>query len=115
MMGDGIHLMVDGLARQSPTKWMVQRFLEDAPGAIGMTPIMPLALWKANGNWCGFQVIAESHIAVHTRGKGVDIDIFSCKSFDVETATRLAVDYMGLVEYRSQSIRRTWRPEAGHD
>jgi len=112
MMGDGIHLMVDGLARQSPTKWMVQRFLEDVPGAIGMTPIMPLSILRNGGDWVGVQVIAESHIAVHTKGKQVHCDIFSCKPFVLAIGISLVVGYLGLVEFRSQSIRRTWRPEA---
>lgn len=107
----GTHLMIDGLARQSPSKWMVQSFLEATPGAIGMTPIMPLTILQNGGNWVGIQVIAESHIAIHTKGKQVHVDIFSCKPFDVETAIELVIDYLDLLEFRSQHIRRTWRAE----
>jgi len=111
MMGDGIHLLVDGLARQPVPKRMVQSFLKNAPASIGMTPIMPLSLLRGKFGWAGVQVIAESHIAIHTKDEQVHCDIFSCKPFEVETAIALVVESFDLIEFRSQSIHRTWRGE----
>ena len=54
-------------------------------------------------------MIAESHISVHCVGLEVHADIFSCKAFDIEVATDLAVEVLGLDKLRRQILNRSWR------
>ncbi len=92
-----MHLVVDGYGGD-PTKLedvdLIHRFLDEYPAAIGMTKVAPPQVYTYRGkkpeDWgvSGFVVIAESHISIHTfpeRGY-VNIDIFSCKEFDIETS-----------------------------
>jgi S-adenosylmethionine decarboxylase len=75
---------------------LVESFLERCPDNIGMTKITVPQVYNYRGkkpkDWgvSGFVLIAESHISVHTfpeRGY-LNVDIFSCKDFDIEAAER---------------------------
>ena len=75
---------------------LVESFLERCPDNIGMTKITVPQAYNYRGkkpkDWgvSGFVLIAESHISVHTfpeRGY-LNVDIFSCKDFDIEAAER---------------------------
>jgi len=69
-------------------------FLMNLPKFIGMTPITQPYVFPYSGlvpedrGITGFQIIAESHISIHSfEEKGwCFIDIFSCKNFDVDKA-----------------------------
>ncbi len=98
MPGYGPHLMVDGdgCDKERLTDLnLLYRVLEELPGRIGMTKIIPPYVFKYTGlkpeDWglSGFVLIAESHISIHTHPEksSVSVDIFSCKSFDTEFAT----------------------------
>ena len=56
----------------------------------------------------GFVMIAESHISVHTFPEKdyVFIDVFSCKSFDVEKAAKLLVNAFGAKKYTKNVVTR---------
>ena len=56
----------------------------------------------------GFVMIAESHISVHTFPEKdyVFIDVFSCKSFDVEMALKLLVRAFGAKKYTKNVVMR---------
>ncbi len=95
----GMHLMLDGYGcdrSKLESETFVYRFLDEFPDDIGMTKIMQPSVLKydgANLDECGisgFVLIAESHVSIHTfPATGyVSIDIFSCKSFDLEAAER---------------------------
>jgi len=91
-----MHLIVDGFggdpARLQNAE-LIHHFLDTYPAAIGMTKIAPAKVFTYIGvkpeDWgvSGFVIIAESHISVHTfpERRYVNVDIFSCKEFDVET------------------------------
>lgn len=73
---------------------LVYNTLDDCPDSIGMTKIMPPYVFRYHGKvddeWgvSGVVLIAESHITIHTfPEKGyATIDIFSCRTFDVDHA-----------------------------
>lgn len=84
---------------------LAHRILDELPGRLGMTKIMPpyIVPYKGSdtpgsfdrGGISGIVIIAESHISLHSFAEQeyVNIDIFSCKAFEV----RKAVDYLVAV------------------
>lgn len=74
--------------------------LETLPSKIGMLALTTPAIVLANSNekdggkdpggFSGYIIIAESHISLHTFIKRgfVSIDVYSCKEFDVNIATK---------------------------
>ncbi|MBI5708863.1 MAG: adenosylmethionine decarboxylase [Candidatus Eisenbacteria bacterium] len=104
MIGFGPHLMLDGYGcdkKKLQDLNLIYRILDELPSKIGMTKIMPPYVFKYSGlkpeDWglSGFVLIAESHISIHTfpEKSFVSVDIFSCKSFDLE----YSADYMKQV------------------
>ncbi len=88
-----MHLVIDGYGGDSGKMWdqeMLRDFLTNYPDNLGMNRITePNVLEYSapkleDSGISGFVIIAESHISVHTfpYRKYVNIDIFSCKSFD---------------------------------
>ena len=92
-----MHLIIDGFGGDASMMWDTARlreFLDEYPANLGMTKITEPEVLEYHGpnpsdnGISGFVIIAESHISVHTfphRGY-VNIDVFSCKSFDHEQA-----------------------------
>ena len=107
-MGLGQHLLLDALSDKILPRDAVQRFLMAMPGAIGMTPIDKLHIFRTPTGWTGVQLIAESHCSLHTDGKAVHIDIFSCASFDTDAAITLSVQMLGLEQVKTQVLERGW-------
>ena len=107
-MGDGLHLMLDGLADKIPARRAVRALLEAMPETIGMTPIGDPSIHRAGAGWVGMQLIAESHISVHCKGREVHVDVFSCKVFATIPAIDLVVRTLGLDPVRTQTIKRGW-------
>ena len=96
-MGDGMHLVIDGYGGNSAKMWdmeLVREFLTGCPGRLGMTRITePKVLHYdapkvEDSGVSGFVIIAESHISIHTfpHRDYVNIDIFSCRPFDQDSA-----------------------------
>lgn len=57
---------------------------------IKMTPIFSLLTnYIDENNYDLLQVIAESHISIHKKGKLVEIDVFSCKDFNEKALLKL--------------------------
>ena len=88
-----MHLVIDGYGGDVKKMWdmeLVREFLTDYPATLGMTRITEPKVLEYNGpkpedaGISGFVIIAESHISIHTfpHREYVNIDIFSCKSFD---------------------------------
>ena len=112
-----MHLLIDGYGsslHRLQDRDFLQKFLEDYPDSLGMTKISKPTILEydapkpEDSGLSGFVVIAESHISVHTfpqRGY-VNIDIFSCKSFDSERALAEVNDLFQLQRAKSWVIDR---------
>ena len=112
-----MHLLIDGhdgnpeiLQNQS----LIYKFLEELPNKIGMTKLMKPQVNRYEGtniqDWgiSGFVIIAESHISVHTfpERKYINIDVFSCKNFDIEKTISQVKSYFKLEQVKSWTIDR---------
>jgi S-adenosylmethionine decarboxylase len=101
----GPHLMLDlyGCDKKKLLDvTLAHQILDELPGKLGMTKIMPpyVIPYKGSdkpdgfdkGGISGVVIIAESHISMHSfvAQEYINIDIFSCKPFDVEKA----IDYL---------------------
>jgi S-adenosylmethionine decarboxylase len=112
-----LHLIVDGYGGDPRTlrdSDLVYGFLDACPDEIHMTKIAPPQVYTYRGkrpeDWglSGFVLIAESHISVHTfpdRGH-VNVDIFSCKSFDVEDALAVVKETFGVPRTNVWTLER---------
>jgi S-adenosylmethionine decarboxylase len=116
-MGFGPHLVLDGYGaayERLTDLSLIYRFLDECPGQIGMTKIMPPYVFRYSGvnpnDWglSGFVLIAESHISIHTfpEKQYLSVDIFSCKQFDTSLAIRLAGEAFGIERYEHQLLHR---------
>ncbi len=93
--GFGPHIMCDivGIKKEILSDLNFHlNFLKEVPKIINMTPICEPLCFHYNGlvpedsGITGFQIIAESHISIHSFEKKnyCFVDIFSCKPFDYE-------------------------------
>ena len=112
-----MHLLIDGYGADPERLWdqsFLRNFLDEYPVRMGMTKITDPKVLRYNApvesdsGITGFVVIAESHISVHTfpHRRYVNIDIFSCKSFDSEKALREVQDIFGLQRVKSWLVDR---------
>jgi len=112
-----MHLIIDGYGGNVSKMWdveLVRNFLTDYPDNLGMTRITEPNVVEYNGpkhddaGVSGFVIIAESHISIHTfpRRNYVNIDIFSCKSFDSEKALTDAKHLFDLEDSKTWIIDR---------
>ena len=92
-----MHLVIDGFDGDAGKMWdqdLLRDFLVNYPASLGMNRITDPKVLEdhapkaEDSGISGFVIIAESHISVHTfpHRKYVNIDIFSCKSFDSDRA-----------------------------
>lgn len=113
-----MHLIIDGFGGDAEMMWDTERlraFLDEYPASLGMTRITEPEVLEYHGpkpgdsGISGFVIIAESHISVHTfpHRDYVNIDLFSCKSFDHEQALADARSLFDL-----QSVK-TWLLDRG--
>ena len=112
-----MHLVVDGFGGD-PDKLkdvdLVNRFLDDYPSAIGMRKIAEPQVYSYHGrkaeDWgvSGFVLIAESHISVHTfpDRRYMNIDVFSCKPFDVTASLDELKTTFSLPEVQVWTLER---------
>ncbi|MFA6214609.1 MAG: adenosylmethionine decarboxylase [Candidatus Micrarchaeia archaeon] len=92
----------------------VFNFLDELPSMIGMTKIMPPYTFSYSGlkpeDWgvSGIVLIAESHISIHTfpEKNYASLDIFSCKDFDVESATDIIASKFEAKSYEKNFMMR---------
>ena len=91
-----MHLLIDGYGGRNETladPEFLREFLDSFPSAIGMIKISTPSVVEyeaptpEDSGISGFVIIAESHISVHTfpHRSYVNIDIFSCKTFDSDS------------------------------
>ena len=97
-----MQLLIDGVCNSAgslDSEYRVLTFLQRVPDYIGMTTISDPKVQRYKGtnplDWglSGFVLIAESHISVHTfpGRKHINIDVFSCKKFDVDKVIEYAI------------------------
>ena len=114
-----MHLIIDGYGSNSKLlqdEEYIRQLLDSYPSRIGMTKISAPTVFRYVGSnpedWgvSGLVFIAESHISIHTfvERSYVNIDIFSCKDFDAEQATRDFSDKLQLTRFTSRLINRDW-------
>lgn len=112
-----MHLIIDGYGADSAMLEdpdAIHAFLDAYPDAIGMTKITPPHVYVYAGQKpedvgiSGFVLIAESHISVHTfpRRRYVNIDVFSCKWFDVQRALEELRRLFSIETVRSWALDR---------
>ena len=112
-----MHLVIDGYGGDPAKMWdvdLVRRFLADYPSVLGMTKLCEPQVLTYNGpkaedsGVSGFVIIAESHISIHTfpHRDYVNMDVFSCKSFDNEQALRDMKELFSLTEVRTWILDR---------
>ena len=98
VQGFGPHLMIDcyeGNFEKLDSIENVYKVLDELPQLLGMKKIIrPYVIRYEGGGWdkggiCGFVLIAESHISIHTFPEDgfFTADIYSCKDFSEEKAT----------------------------
>lgn len=112
-----MHLVIDGYHGDFAKMWDVERvraFLTDCPAALGMTRITEPHVLEydapksEDSGVTGFVIIAESHISIHTfpHRDYVNIDIFSCQSFDHHRALAEAKELFQLGEVKTWLLDR---------
>ena len=112
-----MHLVIDGYGGDPAKMWdleLLRGFLTNYPATLGMTRITEPKVLEYQGpdvedpGISGFVIIAESHISVHTfpHRSYVNIDIFSCKSFDNDRALADAKDLFKLEQVRTWLLDR---------
>ena len=112
-----MHLIIDGFGgdvgkMEDPEA--IHRFLDEYPDAIGMTKITPPHVYVYDGQEpqdkgvSGFVLIAESHISIHTfpQRRYINVDVFSCKEFDVHRALEEIRGIFSLESVRSWTVER---------
>ncbi len=112
-----MHLAIDGSGadkKKLTDSDFVYKFLDSFPDSIGMTKITRPAVYTYYSpkpeDWgvSGFVIIAESHISVHTFPDRnlVNIDVFSCKPFDVDNALKEVKRTFGLTDAKTWTLER---------
>ncbi len=112
-----MHLIIDGFGGDASMMWDTARlreFLNEYPANLGMTKITEPEVLEYHGpnpsdnGISGFVIIAESHISVHTfpHRDYVNIDVFSCKSFDHEQALADARSLFNLSQVKTWLLDR---------
>jgi len=112
-----MHLIIDGYGGNVDKMWdqqLVRDFLDQIPAKLAMTPICEPQVLQYHGDKVedagvsGFVIIAESHISIHTfpYRQYVNIDIFSCKSFDDQRALAEAKQLFDLTDVKTWLLDR---------
>jgi len=113
----GQHLTIDvsQCKREKLTdQSLVYDILNKLPENLGMTKMtLPhVVKWLDSGatidGISGFVMIAESHISIHTFPEKdyVFVDVFSCRSFDVNNAVRLLTRVFGAKKFNKKVVKR---------
>ena len=112
-----MHLVIDGYGGDIAKMWdedLVRDFLYDFPESLDMTRITEPNVLRydapksEDSGVSGFVIIAESHISIHTfpRKDYINIDIFSCQTFDHEQALEDVKKTFGLTEVKTWLLKR---------
>ncbi len=117
-----MHLIIDGFGKNKEIlqdEKFIYELLDTYPAKIGMTKISDPVVFRYSSlkpeDWgiTGLVFIAESHISLHTfvERNFINIDVFSCKDFDVAKVIKDLKEKFELVRLRSCLVRRDWKPD----
>jgi len=112
-----MHLVIDGYSRDRGILRdvdLIYDLLDDLPDLIGMTKIANPRVFSHTGkkieDWgvSGIVLIAESHISIHTfvERAFVNVDVFSCKSFDTKKTLEYIKQELKLERYKHYTLER---------
>ena len=109
-----MHLVIDGYGGDQQKMWdleLIRDFLMTYPTKLGMTRMSEpqVSAWQSpDPGLSGFVVIAESHICIHTfpTRDYVNVDIFSCKSFDHQQALADVLSLFSFTDHKSWLLER---------
>ena len=112
-----MHLLIDGYGgdvQRMQDREILLRFLDEYPSALGMHKLCePSLLYydapePGDSGLSAFVIIAESHISVHTfpQRSYINMDIFSCRSFDHQRALQDVKDLFLLQHVKSWVVDR---------
>ena len=113
------HLIIDGYTENKAILQddkFIYNLLDTYPERIAMTKIQGPVVFRYSGlkpeDWgiSGLVFIAESHISLHTfvERQYMNIDVFSCKDFDVEHVIKDFKENFELTKFRSCLVNRDW-------
>jgi S-adenosylmethionine decarboxylase len=97
---------------------LIYKILDELPSLLGMRKVIPpyVIPYKGSdnpehfdkGGVSGVVIIAESHISIHTFvAQGyANMDIFSCKNFDAEKATKYLAEVFGAKKIEKKFLMR---------
>ena len=114
-----MHLIIDGYSKNQQIlqdEVFLRQMLDSIPVLIGMTKISEPFVFRYVGDkpeeWgvSGFVFIAESHISFHTfvERSYINIDVFSCRDFDIKHAINHFQERLHLTKYKSYLLNRDW-------
>ncbi len=114
-----MHLIIDGYSKNQQIlqdEVFLRQMLDSIPVLIGMTKISEPFVFRYVGDkpeeWgvSGFVFIAESHISFHTFVERlyINIDVFSCRDFDIKPAISHFQKKLHLIKYKSYLVNRDW-------
>jgi S-adenosylmethionine decarboxylase len=115
MDGLGPHIVLDGYQCDKDKLDDIDFIfdvLDEFPDRIGMTKIMPPYAFRhgegVEAGISGFVLIAESHISIHTfpEKRFLNLDIFSCESFDTREAVRFVREAFRIRRVSSKLLHR---------
>ncbi len=112
-----MHLIIDGYVtdpKKIEDKEFIYNFLDTYPPQIKMTKVSVPQVSEhdiprnAEEGISGFVLLAESHISVHVYPERsyVNLDIFSCREFDVAQATQALEQQFGLTNITIHTLDR---------
>lgn len=122
-----MHLLIDGYSNNSKRlrdEDEIRHFLESYPEQLGLIKLCAPRVLKydspnpLDSGISGFVIIAESHLSIHTfpERNYINIDIFSCKSFNSDRVLKDVEEFFYLHHANSWVIDRGleyYDPELG--
>ncbi len=112
-----MHLIIDGYGANTKLledRDLIANFLDSYPATIGMHKVAPPRVFRYVGSkpedwgFSGFVLIAESHISIHTfvERSYINIDVFSCRSFDFHRVIQDIKETFQLTKIHSCILNR---------
>lgn len=118
----GEHVTIDGYGGSPDAlddQALVLGALDHLVGALGMHPLAPAQVFRADGNdhkdpggWSGYVIIQESHISIHTfpRRGFVSADVYTCRNgLDADLVERYLRATFELKDVEKHFIERGTR------
>lgn len=102
-----MHLILDGYSRDSFKTAQLEVKVSEVVDFLNVTPVAPLSIYEASDGVTLLQIIAESHICIHTVNDFIHIDIFSCRDFPMPDTSDFLIEKFALTQIvRNQILTR---------